>query len=71
MDLSVAIVSGALFGLLGCVAPAALFERALRGSAGVSLAAGMAAVRGLSGHEQALLGVWRGHGRLVSALLER
>ena len=44
MDLSVAIVSGALFGLLGCVAPAALFERALRGSAGVSLAAGMVAV---------------------------
>ena len=44
MDLPVAIVSGALFGLLGCVAPAALFERALRGGATVSLAAGVAAV---------------------------
>ena len=44
MDLPVAIVSGALFGLLGCVAPAALFERALRGDAPVSLAAGIAAV---------------------------
>ncbi|HIZ46228.1 MAG TPA: hypothetical protein IAA19_04330 [Candidatus Olsenella pullistercoris] len=44
MDLPVAVVSGALFGLLGCVAPAALFERALRGDAPVSLAAGVAAV---------------------------
>ena len=44
MDLPVAIVSGALSGLLGCVAPAALFERALRGDAPVSLAAGIAAV---------------------------
>lgn len=44
MDPQVAIVSGALFGLLGCVAPAALFERALRGSSGVSLASGLAAV---------------------------
>ena len=44
MDPQVAIVSGALFGLLGCVAPAALFERALRGSPGVSLASGLAAV---------------------------
>ena len=44
MDLPVAIVSGALFGLLGCAAPAALFERALRGGATVSLAAGVAAV---------------------------
>ena len=44
MDSQVAIVSGALFGLLGCVAPAALFERALRGNPGVSLASGIAAV---------------------------
>lgn len=44
MDFSTAVVSGALFGLLGCVAPAALFERALRGGARVSLAAGVAAV---------------------------
>lgn len=44
MDLPVAIVSGALFGLLGCAAPAVLFERALRGGARVSLAAGIAAV---------------------------
>lgn len=44
MDSQVAIVSGALFGLLGCVAPAALFERALRGNSGVSLASGIAAV---------------------------
>lgn len=44
MDLPVAVVSGALFGLLGCVAPAALFERALRGDARVSLAAGIVAI---------------------------
>ena len=44
MDSQVAIVSGALFGLLGCVAPAVLFERALRGNSGVSLASGIAAV---------------------------
>ena len=44
MDLPIAIASGALFGLLGCAAPAALFERALRGGARVSLAAGVAAV---------------------------
>ena len=44
MDPQVAIVSGALFGLVGCVAPAVLFERALRGSRAVSLAAGLAAV---------------------------
>lgn len=44
MDLPIAIASGALFGLLGCVAPAVLFERALRGDATVSLAAGIAAV---------------------------
>ena len=44
MDVPVAVVSGALFGLLGCAAPAALFERALRGDAPVSLAAGIAAV---------------------------
>ena len=44
MDSQVAIVSGALFGLLGCVAPAALFERALRGNSGVSLVSGIAAV---------------------------
>ncbi len=44
MDSQVAIVSGALFGLLGCVAPAALFERALRGNPRVSLASGIAAV---------------------------
>ena len=44
MDPQVAIASGALFGLLGCVAPAVLFERALRGGQGVSLAAGLAAV---------------------------
>ena len=44
MDFPVAIVSGALFGLLGCVAPAALFERALRGGSEVSLGSGLAAV---------------------------
>lgn len=44
MEPQVAIASGALFGLLGCVAPAALFERALRGNSGVSLASGIAAV---------------------------
>ena len=44
MDSQVAIVSGVLFGLLGCVAPAAFFERALRGNSGVSLASGIAAV---------------------------
>lgn len=44
MDLPVAVVSGALFGLMGCVAPAALYERALRGGAGVSLATCIAAV---------------------------
>ena len=43
MEPQVAIASGALFGLLGCVAPAVLFERALRGVHGVSLAAGLAA----------------------------
>ena len=44
MDFSVAVIAGALFGLLGCAAPAALFERALRGGAGLSLASGIAAV---------------------------
>ena len=44
MEPQVAVVAGALFGLLGCVAPAALFERALRGSQGVSLASCLAAV---------------------------
>ncbi len=44
MDPQVAVVSGALFGLMGCVAPAVLFERALRGSRAVSLAAGLAAM---------------------------
>ncbi|MBM6816937.1 hypothetical protein H6A23_07135 [Olsenella uli] len=44
MEPQVAIAAGALFGLLGCVAPAVLFERALRGSRAVSLAAGIAAV---------------------------
>ena len=44
MDSQVAIVSGALFGLLGCVAPAVLFERALRGRPGATLASGIAAV---------------------------
>ena len=44
MDPQVAVVAGVLFGLLGCVAPAVLFERALRGSPGVSLASGIAAV---------------------------
>ena len=44
MEPQVAIVSGALFGLMGCVAPAVLFERALRGSRAVSLAAGLAAM---------------------------
>ena len=39
MEPQVAIASGALFGLLGCVAPAVLFERALRGGHGASLAA--------------------------------
>lgn len=44
MDLPVAVISGALFGLLGCVAPALLFERALRGGAVPSLASGIAAM---------------------------
>ena len=44
MDFSVAVIAGALFGLMGCVAPAMLFERALRGGACPSLAAGIAAV---------------------------
>ena len=44
MDFSVAVVAGALFGLLGCVAPAVLFERALRGRPGATLASGLAAV---------------------------
>lgn len=44
MDVTVAVIAGALFGLLGCAAPGALFERALRGSRAVSLAAGLTAV---------------------------
>lgn len=44
MDFRVAVISGAFFGLIGCIAPAALFERALRGSHAVSLAAGLAAM---------------------------
>ena len=44
MEPQVAVVAGVLFGLLGCVAPAVLFERALRGGNAVSLAAGLAAV---------------------------
>ena len=44
MDFSVAVIVGALFGLLGCVAPAVLFERALRGGVGLSLASGIAAI---------------------------
>lgn len=44
METHVAIVAGALFGLLGCVAPAALFERALRGGSEVTLASGLAAI---------------------------
>ena len=44
MGTQVAVAAGTLFGLLGCVAPAVLFERALRGSRAVSLAAGLATV---------------------------
>ena len=44
MDFSVAVIAGAFFGLMGCMAPAVLFERALRGDACPSLAAGIAAV---------------------------
>ena len=44
MDFSVAVIAGAFFGLMGCMAPAVLFERALRGGACPSLAAGIAAV---------------------------
>ena len=44
MEQSVALALGALFGLLGCIAPAYLFERALRGDSRVSLASGVAAV---------------------------
>lgn len=44
VETQVAVAAGVLFGLLGCVAPAVLFERALRGSRTVSLAAGLAAV---------------------------
>ncbi len=44
MDLPVAVAFGALFGLMGCVAPAALFERALAGGAGVSLGMCMASI---------------------------
>lgn len=42
MDLPVAVVCGALFGLLGCVAPAVPFEWALRGGARASVAVGLA-----------------------------
>ena len=44
METQVAVASGAFFGLLGCVAPAVLFERALRGRPGATLASGLAAV---------------------------
>ena len=44
MEPQVAIVSGAIFGLMGCIAPAILFERALRGSRAVSLTACLAAM---------------------------
>ena len=44
MEPQVAIVSGAIFGLMGCLAPAILFERALRGSRAVSLTACLAAM---------------------------
>ena len=44
MDLSVAVIAGALLGLLGCAAPGVLFERALRGDTSPSLASGIVAV---------------------------
>ena len=44
MEPQVAIVFGAIFGLMGCIAPAILFERALRGSRAVSLTACLAAM---------------------------
>lgn len=44
MDCAVAVISGALVGLVGCAAPVALFERALRGDGAPSLAAGIASV---------------------------
>ena len=44
MEPQVAIVSGAIFGLMGCLAPAILFGRALRGSRAVSLTACLAAM---------------------------
>ena len=44
MDLPTAVFFGVLFGLMGCLAPAVLFERALAGGAGVSLGMCLASI---------------------------
>lgn len=44
MDLPTALAAGAILGLLGCVAPALLFERALRGGIRVSVGSGLAGI---------------------------
>lgn len=44
MDQATAVAAGVLFGLLGCLAPALLFERALRTGTRVSVGAGIASI---------------------------
>lgn len=44
MDQATALVAGACFGLLGCIAPALLFEQALKKGTRVSVGAGMASI---------------------------
>ncbi|QOY60764.1 hypothetical protein [Thermophilibacter immobilis] len=44
MDFSTAIVAGGICGLVGCVTPAVVFERALRPGTRVSMSAGIASI---------------------------
>lgn len=44
MDFAMAVALGALTGIVGSLAPAALFERALRGGTRVSMGAGVASI---------------------------
>lgn len=44
MNTAAALIAGAFFGILGCAAPAFLFERALKTGTRVSMAAGLASV---------------------------
>lgn len=44
MDQATAMLAGAFFGLLGCVAPALLFEQALKRGTRVSVGAGLAGI---------------------------